>query len=112
MEHKMAITPMKRRGKKGMAAPLWDLGDWTIVMGSDWRHDGSHRDFKVDLIHRIHKRREDMTNWSKGCEFYTEYKRRSLTIPTLKFRTAYNHKRWLMWYYTTQQKVLWWLVHR
>lgn len=109
----MAITPMKRRGERNMASPIWDLGDWTIVVGSDWRHDGPHRDFKIELIHRIRKPRKDMTNWSEGCEFFIEYKRRSLTIPTVKFKTAYAHKRWLMGYYHhIQQKALWWLVRR
>lgn len=110
----MAITPMNRRGteSKGKAAPLFDMGDWTLSIGSDWLHSGSHHDFKIILIHRIRRRRESMEGWKGAEPYYIEYKHRHVTIPTLKWKTMYRHRRWMMWYYKFQQKVLWWLVRR
>ena len=90
---------------KHRGARLVDTKNWTMSVGSDYIHDGSYRDFKIVFVHRIRKPREDMTGWSKNCDYYIEYKRRTIKVPTIKWSTAYNH-RWLMPYYQFQTKIL------
>ena len=119
----MAITPMKRRGTRTSdtgyqrICPLWDLGDWTISIGSLWRSDGPHRKFEIDLIHRIYTPKEGSgatkKNMRESGNHTVRFKTRTLTIPTVKFYTCYKYKRFGAYrLYSVQQKVLWWLVRR
>ena len=57
---------------------LYDNGDWTISVGSDYFCDGSHNPFRVNVFHRI---------TGKPIKKYT------VTVPLVRFRTAFRLRR-------------------
>jgi len=54
---------------------LYDNGNWTISAGSDYFCDGSHRPFRIVVIHRRNGKQP---------------KRYSVRVPLVRFRTAFR----------------------
>lgn len=85
---------------------LFDAGDWTISLGSAYRCDGSHRPFQINLIHRVTlpgagaPKSNGTRHDGKRVDTYT------LTIPTLKFKTAYRLGRFALAIYRVQSQML------
>ena len=86
---------------------LYDCGDWTLSLGGEYRCNGSHRPFRVTLTHRITVPHGGSGLNADGthCDGLI-YKDRSLTIPKIKFMTAFRLGRVGMFFYKIQARVL------
>ncbi len=94
------MNTIKRR-----RAGLYDSGNFTLAIGSDWLHDGSHRPFVIELIRRIYT---PGAGAPKGDGTYYDaltYKRYKVTLPLLPFRFAFRMGKIGMAYYRAQNKI-------
>lgn len=72
---------------------LYDNGDWTISVGSEYFADGDHNPFRVVLIHRVTVPGGGAPKPGGGRHDGRVVKRYSATIPTIKFRTAFRFRK-------------------
>jgi len=82
---------------------LYDSGNWTLAIARDWRCDGSHRPYKIELIHRVYTPGAGAQMLDGTFHDGLSFRKRTLTVPLLRFATAFRH-RWLMPLYRLQQK--------
>lgn len=85
---------------------LYDSGNYTLAIGSDWRHDGSHRPFVIEIIRRVYTPGAGAPKGDGTHYDALTYKRYRAVVPTLRFATAFRIGGIAMITYRWQQRLL------